>query len=548
MNKCIIAGLLLLIIFIIFSILAVKYVLNPNRRISNNNINKNDSNNQPNNNPIQENQNDKENEENNKPIDKDKEEKPNIEKEKPKEEEKPNIEKEKPKEEEEKLIEKEKPNIEKPKENSDSRCNQYDPINLFSKRLKTKPITVGQNGDSKHICYQEESRIFVMKRGVVCKIENIVLDPSKWRDNGFLYKGPVDSNTRGCPLLSPGFFNMKSETKSDFGKKLGSYHYYFDGWNYDYEENDEELEELAPGKIIFFISRNQDSPNLFHGGSEYMNALSIMYLLNLDPKDIQVIFLESINIQNDPFYDLYKYLISRGGDPFHVRTLKKKYHISSAIHIPINWDSPCFISSSIPSCQYPSLAYKYFNDLVDYYMDIKPYKDSFISDNDVYYYPKSVIEHHKANKNFKKIITFQWRRVWPRGRSSQGRILGNGPELVEKLSKSLPENYLIRLIDTAGLSISEQISIMRTTDYFIGVHGAGLFLGIFTPNHCPFHEVLSAPNMNGLLLMGALSGHRTFSDVIQANNRKIDGSDYIFFNENAFVNRIIQRMKSTDFI
>ena len=282
--------------------------------------------------------------------------------------------------------------------------------------------------------------------------------------------------------------------------------------------------------------------------SEYMNALSIMYLLNLDPKDIQVIFLESINIQNDPFYDLYKYLISRGGDPFHVRTLKKKYHITSAIHIPINWDSPCFISSSIPSCQYPSLAYKYFNDLVDYYMDIKPYKDSFISDNDVYYYPKSVIEHHKANKNFKKIITFQWRRVWPRGRSSQGRILGNGPELVEKLSKSLPENYLIRLIDTAGLSISEQISIMRTTDYFIGVHGAGLFLGIFTPNHCPFHEVLSAPNMNGLLLMGALSGHRTFSDVIQANNRKIDGSDYIFFNENAFVNRIIQRMKSTDFI
>ena len=141
MNKCIIAGLLFLIIFIIFSILAVKYVLNPNRRISNNNINKNDSNNQPNNIPIQENQNDKENEENNKPIDKDKEEKPNIEKEKPKEEEKPNFEKEKSKE-EERLIEKERPNIEKPKENSDSRCNQYDPINLFSKRLKTKPITI----------------------------------------------------------------------------------------------------------------------------------------------------------------------------------------------------------------------------------------------------------------------------------------------------------------------------------------------------------------------------------------------------------------------
>ena len=546
MNKCIITGIILLIIVIIFSILAVKYVLNPNTRISNNNIKKDDSNNQSdnnNNNPIPEKQNDKENEENDKPIDKDKEESTEEitkEEENPKEAEKSD--------EEQKPKEKEKPNIEKPKENSDSRCTQYDPINLFSKRLQTKPITVGQNGNSKHICYQEESHLFVLKRGVVCKMENIVLDPSKWRDNGLIYKGPVDPSDRGCPLLSKGFFNMKSEIKNDYGKNFHEYHYYFDGWNYDYEEDDEDLEELAPGKTIFFLSRNQDSPNLFHGGSEYMNALSIMYLLNLDPKDIQVIFLESINIQNDPFYDLYKYLISRGGDPFHVRTLKKKYHITSAIHIPINWDSPCFITSGIPSCQYPSLAYKYFNDLVDYYMDIKPYKDSFISDNDVYYYPKSVIEHHKANKNFKKIITFQWRRVWPRGRSSQGRILGNGPELVEKLSKSLPENYLIRLIDTAGLSISEQISIMRTTDYFIGAHGAGLFLGIFTPNHCPFHEVLSAPNMNGLLLMGALSGHRTFSDVIQANNKRIDGSDYIFFNENAFVNKIIQRMKSTDFI
>ena len=279
-----------------------------------------------------------------------------------------------------------------------------------------------------------------------------------------------------------------------------------------------------------------------------MNALSIMYALDIKPENIQIIFLESIEIRNDPFYDLYKNLISRGGDPFHIRTLNKKYHVTSAIHIPLNWDSPCFIRSGIPTCQYPSLAYKYLNDLIDFYMDIKPYQDSFISDNDVYYYPKSVVEHHKQNKPFKKIVTFQWRRVWPRGRAEQQRILGNGPELVEKLSKKLPEDILIRLIDTAGLSISEQISIMRNTDYFIGVHGAGLFLGIFTPNSCPFHEVLPASNMNGLLLMGALSGHRTFSDVIQSYTKRIEGSENIFFNEDSFTNRIIQRMKESHFI
>ena len=40
---------------------------------------------------------------------------------------------------------------------------------------------------------------------------------------------------------------------------------YFNSWNYDYEIEKETLEELSQGKIIFFISRNQDSPNLFHG-------------------------------------------------------------------------------------------------------------------------------------------------------------------------------------------------------------------------------------------------------------------------------------------
>ena len=39
MNKCIISGIILLIVVIIFSILAVKYVLlNSNQRLSNNNI------------------------------------------------------------------------------------------------------------------------------------------------------------------------------------------------------------------------------------------------------------------------------------------------------------------------------------------------------------------------------------------------------------------------------------------------------------------------------------------------------------------------------
>ena len=50
----------------------------------------------------------------------------------------------------------------------------------------------------------------------------------------------------------------------------------------------------------------------------------MMYLLKLNPEDIQIVFLDSITINNDPFYELYKNLISRGGEPIYIKNLKKK--------------------------------------------------------------------------------------------------------------------------------------------------------------------------------------------------------------------------------
>ena len=52
--------------------------------------------------------------------------------------------------------------------------------------------------------------------------------------------------------------------------------------------------------------------------------------------------------------------------------------------------------------------------MLNLYMDIKPYEDSFISDNEIFYYPKSVVEHHNKNKPFKKIITFNGEEYGPR--------------------------------------------------------------------------------------------------------------------------------------
>ena len=81
------------------------------------------------------------------------------------------------------------------------------------------------------------------------------------------------------------------------------------------------------------------------------------------------------------------------------------------------------------------------------YLNIPEFKDSFIPDRNSFYYPDSVVKNsHITNIS----ITIQWRKVWPRGRSNQQRILGNGPELNDKLASILPKNFLIRLVDTAS--------------------------------------------------------------------------------------------------
>ena len=437
-------------------------------------------------------------------------------------------------------------------------CNALDPINIFKKRLTSTSTILCSNDDSNHICFKDGNDLFVARNGASCEFKNVIIDPSKWRADNNIYKGPMDPNNRGCPLLSEGFFNIqcKSGEKNNYSGYDFIYNNYFNGWNYEYknyEKEKEQLEELAPGKTVFFISRNQDSPNLYHGGSEFVNALAIMYLMNLNPKDIQIVFLESILIMDDPFYDLYKELIGRGSEPIHIKNLTKKYLVSKGVHIPINWDSPCFIRSEVPECiNHPTKTYYLYNMLIDKYISPDNYTDIISNNNnknnsEIFYYPETIINEIAKNKNsFNKILTFQWRRVWPKGRKGQYRILGNGPELADKLSSLLPKNILLRLIDTARLPIKQQISIMRNTDYFVGIHGAGLSLSIFAPQNCIYHEVLHVPNMNGLELFAALSGHKVYKDIIAANVKYIDGNENIFFNVDEFAKTVVRHLKESN--
>ena len=448
--------------------------------------------------------------------------------------------------------------LSKEKLDDKSLCKNLDPIAMFKLRIKNGPKKICQNGKSKHICYQNVkgfyNDILWHTNGAICLMNDIILDPSKAEKTKYIYKGPVDPDKQGFPILSKGFFNMDCENPKELETINEIYNTYFNSWNYDYKTKNEKVEELAPGKTIFFISRNQDSPNLFHGNSEIVNVISMMNIFHLKPENIQVIFLESLTIKDDPFYDIYKNVISRGGEPIYIKNLKKKYHISSAIHIPINWDSPCFFTDKesykmiqMPKCKVPSPTYKLYNNLIDEYLNIPNFTDPFISDKKIFYYPKSIIKFHKKRNNFTKNVTIQWRRVWPKGRTGQGRLLSNGPQLAEKLASILPKNILIRLVNTASLSMRNQIAIMRNTDYFIGIHGAGISLSIFMPNKSILHEILHSSNIKVLRMMSAISGHKTYSDIIEAEVNNDDGNENVFFNVDKFGEKVVEHMKENNY-
>ena len=430
-------------------------------------------------------------------------------------------------------------------------CQIYDPYNLFKERFRNPPISLCKSNYSEHLCYLNTAKIQAFKNGVTCLMSNFTIDPSKWKSDGYTYLGPVDNITRGMPLLSKGFFSMECQQQDSFSEKYDSnYDIYFDAWNYtNYTKEDENIEEkneeLAPGKVIFFVSRNQDSPNLFWGFNGIMNAALLINLFKLNPEDIQVVFLESIKIDKDPLYEIYKNVISRGGEPIHINQLNKTYHITEAIHVPINWDSPCFSRflsfQSSSSCPNSTIGYTYINDLINKYMNISYFIEPKSYDKEVFYYPKKVKDPNSPE--YTSFITIQWRKAWPRGRKGQGRLLGNGPEIVERLYQVLPKTILIRLVDTSNLTLSEQISLMKKTDYFLGIHGAGLLLSLFLPPTSILHEITPTTKTKNLASLSKLSGHRTISERIKGTMKKVEGTEYVYFNTDILAQKVMQTIK-----
>ena len=62
------------------------------------------------------------------------------------------------------------------------------------------------------------------------------------------------------------------------------------------------------------------------------------------------------------------------------------------------------------------------------------------------------------------------------------------------------------------------------------------------------HEMLYQETSNILPLMSALSGHKSFSDIIRAERKTIDGNENVFFDVDEFSQAVLKRMKEVNFL
>ena len=89
---------------------------------------------------------------------------------------------------------------------------------------------------------------------------------------------------------------------------------------------------------------------------------------------------------------------------------------------------------------------------------------------------------------------------------------------------------------------------MKNTDYFIGIHGAGLALSIFMPNNSILHEINPYKKNQLLLLMSKLSGHKSYSEIIKNKIINLDTNEFIFFDHLPVIRSILKNMKKNKFI
>lgn len=226
---------------------------------------------------------------------------------------------------------------------------------------------------------------------------------------------------------------------------------------------DHQCKKTLPG-VTLLVFRD-DAFNVFHSLANILNSFLSLLILNIKPKVDRVVILDTL--QDGPYFSSWKAFSDN------VIRLNEEVCFEKAVYSIPGGSNFIWKDVWVPNnCYHSSVLKSYIRFMLKHY---------------------NLLEQKRREKESPIRITFSVRKFKPG--ATPGRRIMNEDELVNILKneiktptrKPVPTNIVV--IDFGTIPFEKQIELMRNTDIYIGMHGAGMTHLIYLPDEAVVIEL-----------------------------------------------------------
>ena len=300
-------------------------------------------------------------------------------------------------------------------------------------------------------------------------LRNVVIDPLKCRGNrGGENMTTVMNQSENTEYLkfTKGFFSLVKPCD-----KMSEYTFlpnnHLNTWMKNVvADNSIDISSNASRKIdtisqLTLAVQRYEYVNLYHTMTDWYNVFLMLMVFHVQPSNVTILFIDG-----HPAGGLDHVWTGIFHDVIRAAHLPRKTHFERLV-----WATP-----------------GYFSMLMKHSLKEVPYLNEFR-----HFFATSLGVNTTHVLDCKQIsILFIWRHDYiahPRNPNGQiARKIKNEKELVRTMKEKYP-NYIINDIQPDLYSVPDQLEYVTKTDILIGMHGAGLSLTLFLPNHAALIEM-----------------------------------------------------------
>jgi hypothetical protein len=345
----------------------------------------------------------------------------------------------------------------------DENCENRYGLNLINEWRRSKKEYCGTS-TGKHkselICYPytQEHKKSESTKDIFCEAKNFFIDFSKI--SGEASKNKPSLGHQYLNFQKGSIFSTCTKTSWYDGHFMNHHRAQMSTFVSDSNEPDEYDTVDVP---TYLLARDEDCENTFHSTADFMNMFLVMNIIGVDPLYHQVMLFDQH--PDGPYMELIKsafspnYEVLRNSDYRNKKVLFR--HLIFHLESPAGLIFPKVSRPDPLRCYSTSLFQEYRKFILQSFnlYDIAPPEIPTIT---------LTLRHRTPSKNV-------------------GRILDNEDEVINLLHKGNMIN--VNVVDTAKMTFREQLTIIRSTNILVGVHGAGLMLIMFAADEAILIEI-----------------------------------------------------------